>query len=78
MNPEFGCDLRTVLFEGITDTTADTIRELINDNVNIFVPEVQIIEIIINNDEDHNIINITVNYRLKISQDADQITVQFI
>jgi phage baseplate assembly protein W len=78
MNPEFGCDLRTVLFEGIVENTSERIRELIYDNVNIFVPDVELTDILIINDEDQNTINITVKYRLKISQEADQITVQFI
>lgn len=78
MNPEFGCDLRSALFEGIVEDTYDTIRELIYNNVNLFVPDAQITDIIINSDIDNNSINITVNYKLRISQDADQVTVQFI
>lgn len=78
MNPEFGCDLKSVLFEGITDDTTTLIQELINTNVTIFVPQVQLIEIIVNNSPDTNIIGVTVKYKLKISGTSDQITVQFI
>ena len=78
MNPEFGCDLRTVLFEGIIEGTISSIRSLINTNVAIFVPEVTIISIDATRDEDHNTISISMKYRVNISGTVDQITVQFI
>jgi phage baseplate assembly protein W len=77
-NPEFGADLKTVLFEGINDDTNDLIRRLINSNVAIFVPEVTVTNINIAKDEDHNTISVTVQYKINISGKADQITVQFI
>jgi len=78
MNPEFGCDLKTVIFEGITENTSDLIRYLINTNVNTFVPEVTVNNINIIKDEDNNSIAIQVQYRINISGTAEQITVQFI
>jgi hypothetical protein len=80
MNPEFGCDLGTVLFEGITEDTSELIKNLINTNVAIFVPEVQITDVIVNIGTDYsnnNSVSVTVNYKLRISQNADQVTVQF-
>jgi phage baseplate assembly protein W len=77
-NPEFGADLKTVLFEGITEETNTIIRTLINTNVAIFVPEVTIENLDIIKDEDHNTISITIQYRINISGRADEITVQFI
>ena len=78
MNPEFGTDLRTVLFNGIVEDTSTEIRNLINTNVAIFVPEVTVSNIQIVNDEDHNTISVTVQYTINLSGKADQITVQFI
>ena len=79
-NPEFGADLKTILFEGITEDTSELIKELINFNVSIFVPEVQIIDILVSPalEYNNNSISITIKYKLRISQDADQVTVQFI
>ena len=79
-NPEFGADLKTILFEGITEDTSELIKELINFNVSIFVPEVQIIDILVSpaSEYNNNSISITIKYKLRISQDADQVTVQFI
>jgi phage baseplate assembly protein W len=78
MNPEFGCDLSTALFEGITEDTSSLIKNLIRNNINLFIPEILLTDIIIDSSPDAYKISITVKYRLKISQNADQVTVQFI
>jgi phage baseplate assembly protein W len=81
MNPEFGCDLKTILFDEVVEDLDIRIKDLIYTNVGIFIPDVQIDNIEINNSPDYNNINtisVTVKYRLRISQNADQITVQFI
>ena len=78
-NPEFGCDLERALFEGINENIVDIIKNLINTNVALFLPEIQINDIIVDlNTPDNNTISITINYRIRRSGTADQITVQFI
>ena len=78
MNPEFGCDLSTVLFEGITEDTSSLIKNLIRNNINLFIPEIVLTDTIIDSSPDIYKISITVKYRLRISQTPDQVTVQFI
>ena len=77
-NPEFGADLKTVLFEGITEDTTALIQDLVTTNVVFFVPEVQVNEVLVTPDQDTNTISVTVKYQLIISGTSDQITVQFI
>ena len=77
-NPEFGADLKTVLFEGITEDTTALIQDLVTTNVVYFVPEVQVNEVLVTPDQDTNTISVTVKYQLIISGTSDQITVQFI
>ena len=78
-NPEFGADLGTALFEGINENIVETIKDLINTNVEIFVPEVQLTDVIVDiNTPDNNTVSVTVKYRLRISGTPDQITVQFL
>jgi phage baseplate assembly protein W len=77
-NPEFGLGLRNILFEGLTDDIIPRIQNLIAVGVNTFIPEIIITETIVDLNKDNNRISITVNYRLRISGTADQITVQFI
>jgi len=80
MNPEFGCNLGRVLFEGITDDIKEDIKNLINTNVSIFVPEIQLDDIIVEDapQYNNNAISVIVKYRIRISQNADQVIVQFI
>jgi len=77
-NPEFGADIKKVLFEGITEDTSALIQNLIITNVNYFIPEVNIVDVVVEPNTDNNSYNIIVKYNLVISGTADQITVQFI
>ena len=77
-NPEFGADIRKVLFEGITEDTSALIQNLITTNVNYFIPEVNVVDVVVEPNEDNNSYNIILKYSLVISGTADQITVQFI
>jgi phage baseplate assembly protein W len=78
-NPEFGADLGVALFEGINENIIGTITDLINTNVAIFVPEVQVTNVAVDiNTPDSNTVSVTVEYKIRISGREDQITVQFI
>jgi len=77
-NPEFGANLKKVLFEGITEDTSITIQNLIYTNVGVYIPEITINDIKIITDQDNNTISITIAYTLNISGTSNQITVQFI
>jgi phage baseplate assembly protein W len=76
MNPDFGADLRTALFENITNNTYDLIKNLIITNVSIFIPEITINSIEVLNPEENTIL-ITIKYSLNISGNSDQIIIQF-
>jgi phage baseplate assembly protein W len=78
MNPEFGADIRRSLFDNITDSSIELLKNKIIDAVNMFIPEIYLGDIDIIPDYDYNTLNITVNYRLIISNHPDQVTVQFI
>jgi phage baseplate assembly protein W len=78
MNPEFGTDLRRSLFENMTNLNSDVLRLKIIDSINIFIPEIVLGEVKIEPNFDSNILNVTINYRLAISNTPDQVTVQFI
>jgi phage baseplate assembly protein W len=77
MNPEFGADLRKSLFEGITDSNNELIKIKITNAINTFIPEVILVDIVVEPNADYNTLNITISYKLKISGTSDQITVQF-
>lgn len=77
MNPFFGAGLKRVLFENINDTNSEAIQDIIITAVNIFVPEVEILDIVVEPNTDQNAVTVTISYRLRISNEADQITIQF-
>ena len=78
MNPEFGADIKKSLFDNITDSSIELLKLKIIDAISIFIPEVILGEISVVPDIDYNTLNITINYRLAISNTPDQVTVQFI
>jgi phage baseplate assembly protein W len=78
MNPEFGTDLRKSLFDNMTDSSSELLRLKIIDSINIFIPEIILGEVKIEPNFDSNILDVTINYRLAISNIPDQVTVQFI
>jgi phage baseplate assembly protein W len=77
-NPEFGASLNLILFEGITDNTFENIKTLIIESAAIFIPQINITNILTESNYDDNSINITVEYIIKLSGTTDQITVEFI
>ena len=77
MNPEFGADLRKSLFENMNNDSTELLRIKIIDAISIFIPEVELGNIDIENDFDYNTLNVTVNYRLLITNTQEQVTVQF-
>ena len=77
-NPEFGMDLRRLLFEGMTEDIVPVIQDIITSNINMFIPEVIVGNINVIQDRDNNSISITIQYSLAISGTSDQITVEFI
>jgi phage baseplate assembly protein W len=80
MNPNFGCELRRFLFEGITDFNTEELAASLRNSISIFVPEITVTNIGISPTSNINIsntIDLTISYYLNISQTSDQITVQF-
>ena len=77
MNPEFGADLRRSLFDNITDSNIELLKAKIVDAINIFIPEIELGTVDIMANPDYNTLDITINYRLIISNTPDQVTVQF-
>ena len=77
MNPEFGADLRRSLFDNITSSNIDLLQFKITEAINIFIPEIELINVNIEPNIDYNTLDVTIDYRLRISNAPDQVTVQF-
>ena len=62
--PNFGADLRNLLFDQILDVTNEDLRNKIQDDIVRFFPTVEIKEIQFNNVPDRNEVNFTLTYQI--------------
>ena len=63
-NPNFGADLRNLLFENILDTTTDELRSRIQNDISSYFPEVTVKQITFDNIPDSNTINFILTYEI--------------
>jgi phage baseplate assembly protein W len=63
-NPQFGADLRNLLFENIVESTSDDLLAIIQDNLALYFPNVVVKEIKFDNDHDRNTINFILKYQI--------------
>ena len=63
-NPNFGADLRNLVFENITDRTTDELQETIQNSINMYFPQVIVKEIKFINQPNNNTINFSLTYAI--------------
>jgi phage baseplate assembly protein W len=74
-NPTFGADLRSLVFENIVDVTTDELQERIQNDINVYFPQVIIEEIRFDNQPDNNTINFTLTYNILNFGITDEINI---
>tara|TARA_R110002167_G_scaffold50565_2_gene147279 strand:- start:1299 stop:1706 length:408 start_codon:yes stop_codon:yes gene_type:complete len=62
--PQFGADLRNLLFENITGITTDDLKSTMQDQISQFFPNVEVKEIQFNNEPDNNTVNFNLTYQI--------------
>jgi len=77
MNPNFGTFLKRFLFEGITDSNLESLKDNLLNSISIYIPDITVTNIIITPNTDYNSIDLNIDYIINISQFPDQVTVQF-
>lgn len=77
MNPNFGADIKDLLFEGMTDNLKSIIQDRVTTSFTTYIPQASINNVDVVFSEDTNTINVTVNYTLNISGTSDQVTIEF-
>ena len=75
-NPNFGADLRRLLFEGILDTTQEELITQIQDNIGRYFPNVVIAEIKFDNNIDNNTTNFILTYQIENFGIEDMINIE--
>ena len=62
--PNFGANLRALLFENILDSTMDDLESKIQSDIAIFFPNVVVQQLEFNNEPDRNEVNFTLTYEV--------------
>jgi phage baseplate assembly protein W len=78
MNPNFGTELRRFLFEGINEDNIGLLKTSLLNSIAIYVPGITVTSIDVASNPDYNLIDLSVNYLLDISQTPDEVTIQLI
>jgi phage baseplate assembly protein W len=74
-NPNFGADLRNLLFENVLDRTTDELQETIQNDINLYFPQVDVKQIQFINQPDNNTINFSLTYTIANFGITDDITI---
>jgi hypothetical protein len=78
MNPNFGTELKRFLFEGITDSNSELLKNSVLNSIVIYIPDITVTNIVVQPNTDYNSIDLNIDYVVNISQTPDQVTVQFV
>jgi len=73
--PNFGIGLKNLLFEQGIDK--DALHETINQQIQIYIPEIDILETKIQPVEDENLLYISISYRFNLDGTDDSIQINF-
>lgn len=75
LNPDFGSNLRSLLFENITNDSLEGVKEVIADAVKDYFPRVSPTQIEVSGDPDTHTVRFYMKYRIIDSNIEDQVTV---
>lgn len=73
--PNFGADLRALIWEGINDGTTSALEQRITDNISSNFPAIEIKSIKFDNQADQNTINFILDYVIQNMGVEDQINI---
>ena len=74
-NPNFGANLRVLLFENINDDNLEDLTTRIQDNILLQFPQITIKNIQFNNIPDSNVINFTLTYEIILFGIEDNVNI---
>ena len=74
-NPNFGADLRSLVFENIIDNTTEDLQSRIQNDITLLFPQIIIEQIQFDNDPDSNTINFTLTYPIENFGVTDEINI---
>jgi len=76
--PTFGCDIQTLIFEPISETSADSIEESVRDAVSNWLPYITIQNVFVTFEgQDNNRIRLQIEYSVTIDEPDSLDTITF-
>jgi len=76
MNPEFGTTLQNYIFEGINNNNSDALISSLQTSIATFIPQINVISITATPNTDYNLVDLYINYILRLSGELDEVTIQ--
>ena len=77
MNPTFGGGLRDFIFEQISNDNVANLQSQIQDQLNVFFPKVEVINLEVGSNPDDYTISVFLKYAVKNTNIIDNITIDF-
>jgi phage baseplate assembly protein W len=77
LNPTFGGGLRDFVFEQIIDENLDFLREQISSDIQVFFPNVNILNLEVYSNTNNNSISISLNYSINNTNISDTLEIDF-
>jgi len=77
MRPTFGCNLKSLAFAPNNEATASMARHLVETGLREWEPRVDVLEVVVQNDNRHGLLIISVHYRIKATQDVRSLVYPF-
>ena len=74
--PDFGGDLRNLLFEAVLDSTTDALQIRIQNDINLYFPEIVVNQIEFINEPDNNQITFNLTYQIENFGIEDEINIE--
>jgi hypothetical protein len=78
LNPDFGNQLQTLLFDNLTEDKVEQIDALIKEDLRIFFPKVQPVEVKTVGDADNNTVQFSLKYKINNTNIEDEVVINFL
>ena len=75
-NPNFGLNLKSVLFENITESSLEELKELVSSGIASSFPQVKVKQIEFINQPDFNTINFILKYEIELFGIEDELNIE--
>ena len=77
LNPNFGVNIRTFIFEQITSGNLEDLKQDIQSKIKLYFPNVLILSLELTSDADYNEVTMTLKYNIIDTGISDQLQISF-